>query len=136
MGKSIPAEIESLAKEFFATITGIRLGFLFGSAVKGRLTSESDIDIAILFEKIPDAFRIHQLSQIIGQKLKREIDLVVLNQASPILRMQVLKNGTLISSGDSMSYSDFFTDTIKQYEDLKRIRRPIEENILKGRIYA
>jgi len=64
------------------------------------------------------------------------VDLVILNQASPILRMQVLKNGVIIDRGDSTDYCEFFTDTIQQYEDLKRIRRASEENILKGGIYA
>ena len=136
MNKSIPPKIENAVKEFFLAQSGIRLVFLFGSVVQGRLTSESDIDTAVLFETSPDALEIHRMAQSIAETLKREVDLVDLNQASPILRMQVLKNGILILCSDLKHYSEFFTSTIKQYEDLKRIRRPIEENILIGRIYA
>jgi hypothetical protein len=50
--------------------------------------------------------------------------------------MQVLKKGILLKKASEKMYNDFFTKTIKEYNDLKRIRKPQEENILRGRIYA
>jgi len=73
-----------------------------------------------------------ELSSILG----REVDLVALNQSSPVFKMQILKNGILIYSRNKKYYHQFFVDTLNQYDDLKRIRKPCEENILKGNIYA
>ncbi len=45
--------------------------------------------------------------------------------------MQVLKHGKLLKKHSEKVYSDFFVKTLKEYEDLKRIRKEAEENILK-----
>lgn len=65
-----------------------------------------------------------------------EADIVVLNNASPIIKMQVLKKGALLVNKDRRVYNEFFVKTVNEYDDLKRTRREIEDNILKGRIYA
>ncbi|MEQ8214237.1 MAG: nucleotidyltransferase domain-containing protein, partial [Smithellaceae bacterium] len=67
--------------------------------------------------------------------LKREIDIAVLNSASPVLKMQVLKKGIPVFTKDKKYYNQFFVDTINQYDDLKQTRKICEDNILKGRIY-
>jgi hypothetical protein len=94
------------------------------------------VDIGILFETVPDIYVINGLTEELSSILPREADLVVLNHASPVLKMQVLKNGILIYSSNKKYFHQFFADTVNQYDDLKRIRKNCEENILKGRIYA
>ena len=129
-------KIISGIKEYFKGKQDIVLAFIFGSAVSGRLTKESDIDIAILFAHKPSSSVlldiINDLSTITG----REIDIVVLNDSSPIIRMQVLKSGILLKKKNDAVYNEFFVRTVKEYDDLKQIRKVEEENILRGRIYA
>lgn len=122
--------------EYFAKRAEITLVFIFGSAVKGLLTEDSDVDMAILFKEIPDHTTLNQIRNDLSDAFKREIDVVVLNDSSPIIRMQVLKNGILAVNKDSAVYNDLFVRTVKEYDDLKHIRKEIEDSILKGRIYA
>lgn len=129
-------KVINLLRVFFANHPDIQLSFLFGSSVKGYFSKESDIDIAVLFDKKPDLNEIIELKEILESILKREVDLAILNGASPILKMQVLKYGILIFKRDDKVYNKFFVDTINQYDDLKRVRKVCEENILKGRIYG
>jgi predicted nucleotidyltransferase len=136
MKGAIPPEIETTVKDFFSFDVRARLVFVFGSAVEQRFSADSDVDIGVLLEKDIESIQLHEISQAISEKLRREVDLVNLRDASPILKMQILKNGVLLLCSNPEDYSEFFTQTIKQYEDLKIIRRPIEQNILKGRIYA
>ena len=96
----------------------------------------SDVDIGILFRTVPDIYAINDLTEELSSLLQREVDLVVLNHASPVLKMQVLKNGILIYASDRRHFHQFFVDTVNQYDDLKRIRKNCEDSILKGRIYA
>ena len=96
----------------------------------------SDIDIGILFEYQPDVYEINKLGSELNAIFKREIDIAVLNSASPILKMQVLKNGALVLAKDKKIYNQFYVDAINQYDDLKQTRKICEDNILKGRIYA
>lgn len=114
----------------------IQLAFMFGSHVSGHITDESDVDIAVLFRTIPDFITINQLRDDISNAIKKEIDIVVLNDSSPIIRMQVLKNGVIVINKDRSIYNDFFVKTIKEYDDLKRIRKEAEDNILRKRVHA
>lgn len=123
-------------KTFFKRRHKILLAFLFGSFASNCSRPSSDVDIGILFETVPDIYVINGITEDLSSILQREADLVVLNHASPVLKMQILKNGILIYSSNKKYFHQFFADTVNQYDDLKRIRKNCEENILKGRIYA
>lgn len=129
-------EIVQKLKTFFEKKKGISLVFLFGSVVSRQMTNHSDIDVGMLFDRIPDFHEINNVKEDLSSLLNRDIDIVVLNEASPIIKMQVLKNGLLIFRKDKNSFSNFYGDTVKQYDDLKIVRKKCEDNILKGRIYA
>ena len=76
------------------------------------------------------------MKEKISEMFGLEVDIVVLNNASPVIRMQVLKKGALLVNKDHKVYNDFFVRTVNEYDDLKRTRKEIENNILRGRIYA
>jgi len=114
----------------------VLLAFLFGSVARGRSTPSSDVDVAVLFRLRPGLDQVNDLQEMLSEALHREVDIVVLNDACPIIRMQVLRNGVLVVNRLPRAYHDFFVRTVKEYDDLKRIREGIEKNILRGRIYA
>ncbi|MCC5908178.1 MAG: nucleotidyltransferase domain-containing protein [Balneolaceae bacterium] len=116
----------------------VAVAFLFGSEASGRSLPGSDVDLAFLFypDKVPSVERLPDIQDELTALLKKEIDLVVLNRANPIICMQVLKKGEKILQRDNRLYSDFFVRTINEYDDLKRVRSVIEKNILKGKIYG
>mgnify|MGYP001576228822 CR=1 FL=1 len=129
-------DIAEKLEEYFKDKEEILLVFIFGSAVSGRLTKGSDVDIAVLFSNIPHFSDILKITEEVSETIGREIDIVVLNNSSPVIRMQVLKNGELLKSRDNAIYNDFYVRAVKEYDDLKNVRREAEENILRGRIYA
>ncbi len=51
---------------------------LFGSASTGKMAPDSDIDLAIVFERKIDPFKISRLKQELSDELNRKIDLVTL----------------------------------------------------------
>jgi len=119
--KGFPVEdIAAILKEYFEDKENVFLVFIFGSAVNDRLTKESDVDIAVLFKQTPDFKEIIHFKGDLLSVIKRE----------------VLKNGVLVINKNSAIYNDFFVRTVKEYDDLKRVRKEAEDNILKGRIYA
>jgi predicted nucleotidyltransferase len=131
MNKIIP-EI----KKYLEKRDDIVLAFVFGSTVNGRLVEESDIDIAMLFAPKPFPSELLDIITKLSTITDREVDIVILNNSSPIIRMQVLKNGIVLKKKDNKIYNEFFVKTMKEYDDLKYIRKEAEENILMGRIYA
>lgn len=130
------SEIFTRLADFFEKKPEVLLVFLFGSAASREMAEGSDIDIGILFESQPDVYEINKLESELNAIFKRDIDIAVLNSASPILKMQVLKNGVLVFAKDKKIYNQFYVDAINQYDDLKQTRKICEDNILKGRIYA
>lgn len=130
------SEIFARLADFFGKKPEVLLVFLFGSAANRKMAEGSDIDIGILFESRPDVYEINKLKSELNAIFKRDIDIAVLNSASPILKMQVLKNGVLVFAKDKKIYHQFYVDAINQYDDLKQTRKICEDNILKGRIYA
>jgi predicted nucleotidyltransferase len=122
-------------KEFALKHENFLLVFLFGSIARGFSTDESDVDIAIMFEKVPDLFELNDLRDQLSRCAGMEVDLITLNTASPILKMQVLRYGLLIKKV-GRDYNEFFVSTVREYSDLKYVRKEIEANLSKGRLYA
>ncbi|MFQ5454952.1 MAG: nucleotidyltransferase domain-containing protein [Nitrospirota bacterium] len=130
-------EITKRLKEFFSISKNVIFVFLFGSFAKGNVTPLSDIDIAAFFRNTPDFYRINDMREELSELLNiAAVDIVVLNNASPIIKMQVLKKGNILVNKVPGIYNSFFVSTVKEYDDLKQLRKEVEENILRGKIYA
>jgi predicted nucleotidyltransferase len=134
-----PGDIQASFQELIAYLEAqpaVLAAVVFGSAAVGRLRPDSDLDLAVLFAegRVPDAFAALELRAALEQRLCRDVDLIILNQASPILAFQVAKNGRLITCKDPHAYQLYAMRLISEYADFKRIRRPIEEAIINRRI--
>lgn len=76
------------------------LAYLFGSLARGNDARQSDVDIAVLLERLPGDLLgftltlIDELSAALGDR----VDLVLLNESPPLLRHQVIKHGLVIYS--------------------------------------
>jgi predicted nucleotidyltransferase len=105
--------------------------FLFGSAVTGHVGHESDVDVGILFAEAPAAAARVELRERLSREFGRDVDLVVLNDASPIVVRQALK-GVCAFVRDTSALVHFKVRANGAYDDLKRVRRPIELAIVRG----
>lgn len=112
--------------------------YLFGSQASGRAHPESDVDVAILYSGIvnPDFHQTLEVQDELISLLRQEVDIVILNSADPVIRMQVLRKGEKVFERDRKAVNRLFVRTMNEYDDLKRVRAIIEKNILKGGIYG
>lgn len=121
----------------FEDYPGVIAVYLFGSSVTGRDSRFSDVDVAVLFDagRTPgfEERLIH--SAELSRLLRRDVDLVYLNDTSCVLRMQVIKKGRIIVNRQPKKVSEFALDTLKEYFDLKMVRRPIEKKLSSVRIF-
>jgi len=127
--------IEKTLRDYFATQKTARLSFLMGSYAKGTARKDSDVDVAVLFDVPPGIEEVASLREDLVLLLEKEVDLVLLNLAGPVIRMQALKTGKLLY-GEKGAYEEFFTRTLNEYTDLKHFRKEAEEKILGRKIYA
>ena len=123
LSNSTAEDIAGKIEKYFRDKGDILLAFIFGSAVSGRFTGQSDVDIAVLFSNAFDASGFMKIRNEAADAAGREIDLVVLNDASPVIRMQVLKNGKMIKSTSTSIYRTFIVRTVKEYDDLLFIKK-------------
>ena len=72
-------EIATEARRNLENIYGQRLRgvYLYGSAARDQLTPDSDIDIAIILDKIPSRFEEHERTSQLGSDLSLERNTVV-----------------------------------------------------------
>lgn len=110
--------MEQTLRPFFSKEKGVTLAILMGSFAKGTARKDSDVDVALLFSSPPDTMEILNYKHRLSVLLKKEVNLVVLNNAGPVIKMQALKTGVVLHSLIN-AYEDFFVRTLNEYEDLK-----------------
>ena len=98
--------------------------YLFGSQATKNTGKLSDIDIAVFFsEKIDKDKRFDKKLRIMAELsllLKRDdIDVVVLNDAYPLLEHRIVKSGVVIFSRDEKKRLDYELKAIMGYLDFK-----------------
>lgn len=113
---------------------GISLAVLYGSRVRGKETSESDVDIAVLgVDKIPPETLVELNNNFSDLFRISEIDIKSLHGADPLFRWEVMKNGALFF-GNPRKYADFRAYAFRDYCDsrgLFKLREILIEKRLK-----
>ena len=91
--------------------------WLFGSAHTNRMTKNSDIDIAVLFSDKPDFdFKMELLTELQNAADFEKIDLVTLNDASPVLQFEAV-SGQLLFTKNKNRCVEFISLVAREYED-------------------
>jgi uncharacterized protein len=109
---------------FLKTQPDIVAAYLFGSLAQGKATPRSDIDVAVILTRIPDVLagepdRQLRLMDDFRCFADREVDVVILNTAPPVLKDQVLRYGRRLYEGDRAKRVDFEVRTGQEYADLQ-----------------
>src|SRR5688500_16336165 len=101
--------IENAIVDFFAKKAHVISVDLFGCCADGRQNESSDIDIAVLYypENVPSILEQIAWKEELSSILNKDIDLICLNNSSPIIGMQVNKNGKKIIMNNSHSYYNY-----------------------------
>jgi len=101
----------------------VQAAYLFGSAVTGRLHPGSDVDVAVLLARPPAAarslnYRLRLMTDL-GAALRRsDVDVVILNEAPPLLAHRVLSKGKLVFERSKSARVRFQVRVAAQYADL------------------
>ena len=99
--------------------------WLFGSHGESRAHSESDVDVGVLLDRqlVPGApqrfdLRVRLTSNLIHALGNNDVDLVVLNDAPPLLARQVIRTGIELFCRDRDLDRDFRRDVQIRAADL------------------
>lgn len=118
-------------KEYFQQYL-VLFAYIFGSQVSRHTHPESDVDFAVYLRKsIGEEERRSILLSLLGVLSQAcrtdDVDLVILNEAPPLLAFEVLRNGVLIYCSDDDARVEFQVRTLQAHEDTIPLRRILSE---------
>ncbi len=99
----------------------VLLAFIFGSLAVNRQRNDSDIDVAILYKDPPSGFKILYEIDKLSKSAGADVHLAVLNNASPLLKHQVMKNKINLVVKDEKLFGKFRENIMSQYEEYKYV---------------
>jgi predicted nucleotidyltransferase len=111
-----PSLLEDVARRH-----GILLLLQFGSTVSGRARAESDLDLAVLVERVPATLEEYADLSADLQSIApdRRVDVAVINRADPLFLKQILEHCALLH-GSLRRLHELKMYAFKRYQDHRR----------------
>ena len=131
------AELQSLFVQH-----GVVLAYLFGSQARGDASARSDVDIAVYIDREREppsiwGYAAELITDLMAALGRNDIDVVVLNDAPPLLYYRVLRDGERLLSRDLAATTTREGRALSRYCDflpqLQKIGRELARNIAEGR---
>lgn len=119
----------------------VKFAYLYGSQASGQTGPLSDTDIAVYLDRRvkPGIYRLRlmeALSKVVG---RNNLDLIVLNEASPLLKHEVVKYGRILKDALPLRIS-FEIETVQEFLDtahLRQVQRSVlADNIRRGNAFG
>ena len=99
-------EISDSLRDFGRQHPEVAVIYLFGSQTSGQAGPLSDLDVAVLLDESPATrhrpfmSHLHLISEVMHTCRKFDVDVVVLNEATPLLTYEVIRGGRLLYEAD------------------------------------
>lgn len=99
----------------------IKFAYIFGSQATGKASENSDVDIALYFSNsytnLEAAFIRGEIIEEGKSFFKKNVDIVSLNNASLLLKYEIIHDGIVIKDDDERG--DFESLSLREYFDFK-----------------
>jgi len=108
--------------------------YLFGSQARGEAMAHSDIDIAVYVDRdrlppAPWGYAADLITDLMSALGRNEIDVVILNNAPPLLYHRVLRDGERLMSRDLAATTTREGYAISRYCDYLPVLRMIDREL-------
>jgi uncharacterized protein len=114
----------------------IKLCIVFGSFAAGKVSSKSDLDIAVAAERPLDGDKFFELAAEFSAATNREIDLLDLMTATGLILKQALSTGKIVQNHNKSLYAKLISQMLFNEADMMpyyhRILRERRKRFLNG----
>ena len=121
---------EDLSKriiDFLSRHVDIVAIYIFGSVATAKNRSGSDIDVAIMVRGQVNGMERVQLETSLSNILRKDVDLIIFGEATPLLQHQILKYGDLIYERDPKERTRQEVAARREYLDTTFLYRVIQD---------
>jgi uncharacterized protein len=125
----MPALLDRL-RDALAGFPSVRLAVVFGSVARGEERPESDVDLGVRLDPDSSALR-HEVEAALGRAAGREVDVVFLDEAPPLLRFEVGSDGVVLVEREPHAWSDFRARSMIDWWDWAPTAKKIEDAALR-----
>jgi uncharacterized protein len=115
-------------------VPGVVAAYLIGSRARGSAGPLSDVDLAVLHDPVlaaPERLALRlSLAERAGAALSTsEVDVVLLNEAPPLIRHRALRDGRRLVDVDPKQRIGFEVRTLSDYVDTEPLRRLLSRRL-------
>lgn len=135
LAKKADIELIQRLKDFLSDRQEIMFAWLFGSYANGHNNCYSDIDIAIYSRDnslLGDVDWYLGLKADIMELVNKEVDLVLLNSAKPLIKHAANMQKKVLLSRDMLFEAEYSLRVIKEYNDVRYWARFSRQHLLGG----
>jgi predicted nucleotidyltransferase len=113
-------------RERAASLPELKLAVLFGSTARGQARKGSDVDLGLLVDPDTRETRLKALIEL-ERVAGREVDAVFVNEAPPLLRVEIARDGILIFQRQEDLWRRFKERAIQDWWDWAPSARTLAE---------
>ena len=116
------AELAALVRGVLPDAVG---AWLFGSAARGRLRPDSDLDIAVWRCASLSAANRFDAAQRLALQLGRDVDLLDFHRLPTLMQAQVIGTGRRLFTDSPVAEQHTIAMVMRDYQDLQARRQPM-----------
>lgn len=121
-GNPLEEPVGEILSPYFAKRPEVVAVYLFGSRAEGVARPDSDLDLALMLDRLPDLpllYRLEIMSDL-QDLLRQRVDAVLFQEASPLLAFQILRHGRLVFDRNPDRRAVIIMHALSRYYDYKR----------------
>lgn len=126
----LPEEVEARLQRQAAACPELKLAVLFGSHARGAARSNSDVDLGLLLDPYSADLRF-RVEAGLGRAAGRPVDVVLLDDAPPLLRFEIARDGKLLFQREDHLWTDFKAKAMVDWWDWAPTHRMIAAGVVK-----
>jgi predicted nucleotidyltransferase len=104
----------------------IEIAVIFGSALRRGVVR--DIDVGLVLNTEPSLRVINEVASALERELGVPVDIVILNEAPPLLRFKALVEGVKITVRNKSKYYYLVTEAFMELEDMREKLNTLSSN--------